>query len=138
MQIIFGHYDTYQKNDKLLQLINLISKHAFSNVLIGGPTASGKSVLSDFICDTSQHKFVSLQHYNNQGWDEVRDINHANLFKQYTNLIGTIHAANIDNTVERIKDLSNVTNLKELNLDIIIFLNSRHFKERIMEIEFIR
>lgn len=137
MQIIFGHYDTYQKNDKLLQLINLISKHAFSNVLIGGPTASGKSVLSDFICDTSQHKFVSLQHYN-QGWDEVRDINHANLFKQYTNLIGTIHAANIDNTVERIKDLSNVTNLKELNLDIIIFLNSRHFKERIMEIKFIR
>lgn len=137
MQIILGHYDTYQKNDKLLQLINLISKHAFSNVLIAGPTASGRSTLSDFICEKSQHKFVSLFNYN-QIFDDFRDINHANIFKQYTNLIGTIHAANIDNTVERIKYLSNVTNLKELNLDIIIFLNSRHFKERIMEIKFIR
>ena len=137
MHIILENPDTYQNNNQLLKLINLITKHSFGNVLIAGPTASGRSTLSDFICERSQHKFVSLFNYN-QIFDDFRDINHANIFKQYTNLIGTIHAANIDNTEERIKYLSNVTNLKELNLNMIICLNSRHFKERTMEIQFIR
>lgn len=135
--IIFFKNNEYQNNETLLSLIKIISKNSFKNILIAGPTASGRSTLSDFICEKSQPKFVSLLNYDKK-FDEFRDITHANLFKQYTNLIGTIHAANIDNTVERIKDLSNVTNLRELNLDMIICLNSRHFKERIMEIQFIR
>lgn len=143
MHIVLGNPNTYQKNDQLLKLINLITKHSFNNILISGTSGMGKTTLANFICSNSHGGLVPLSHYNDSAYqDEFGEIEQANILKKYHNIVGTVHCPNVNPNInlaiKNIKSVANIDSLKDLNLNLLIFLSLDYQSSgRIMEFKFI-